>query len=356
MAEMTTYERMQRMYEHREADRVPITDSPWGSTLERWQREGLPTNIDWADYFKLDKFAGIGVDNSPRYPSQVIEETEEYTVHTTNWGATLKSWKHAGGVPEFLDFTVTDRDSWEAAKERMQPALDRVNWKHLEQHYKGWREEARWITAGFWFGFDVTHSWFIGTERVLVAMVEDPEWLVDIFSHMVDLDIALFQKVWDAGYRFDAIGWPDDLGFKQNQFFSKNMYRNILKPVHKRACDWAHSHGIKVHLHSCGDVRPFVPEFIDIGVDMLNPLEVKAGMDPIRLKQQYGDKIALHGGINAVNFTDMDALEEEMRRVVPVVKQNGGYVLSSDHSVPDSVSLKDFQRFVDLAKDLGSYE
>jgi uroporphyrinogen decarboxylase len=103
-------------------------------------------------------------------------------------------------------------------------------------------------------------------------------------------------------------------------------------------------------------VRPFVPEFIDIGVDMLNPLEVKAGMDPIQLKQQYGDKIALHGGINAVNFTDMDALEEEMRRVVPVVKQNGGYVLSTDHSVPDSMSMKDFQRFVDLAKELGSYE
>ncbi|OQB41971.1 MAG: hypothetical protein BWY06_00699 [Candidatus Latescibacteria bacterium ADurb.Bin168] len=88
---------------------------------------------------------------------------------------------------------------------------------------------------------------------------------------------------------------------------------------------------------------------------MLNPLEVKAGMDPVALKKQYGGRLAFHGGINAVNFTDPDALFAEMKRVIPVMKENGGYVISSDHSVPDAVSFEDFKTFVRLAKELGSY-
>ncbi len=145
------------------------------------------------------------------------------------------------------------------------------------------------------------------------------------------------------------------MGYRNGTFFSLQMYRDILKPVHKRACDWAHERGLKVHLHSCGDVRRLVPEFIEIGVDMLNPLEVKAGVDPVVLKEQYGDALALHGGLNAVSFSNMDVMEAEMCAVVPRLKENGGYILSSDHSVPDSVSLQDFQRFMDLARELGSY-
>jgi uroporphyrinogen decarboxylase len=356
MSELTTFERMKLLYEHRESDRVPITDGPWGSTLERWHKEGLPADVPWDVYFGLDKFAGIGADNGPQYPTELIEETEEYTTSKSAWGVTQRSWKHAGGVPEFLDFTVKDRDSWEKTKARMVPSKDRVDWNNLANNFPKWREEGRWISAGFWFGFDVTHSWFIGTERSLIAMVDDPEWLVDIWNHELDVQLALYDQIWDAGYHFDAVGWCDDLGFKQNQFFSINMYRNLLKPVHKRACDWAHERGIKVSLHSCGDVRPLVPEFIEIGINMLNPVEVKAGMDPVLLKSQYGDDMAFHGGINAVNFNDMEALEEEMRRVVPAMKVDGGYMLSSDHSVPDSMSFAEFTRFVELAKELGSYE
>jgi uroporphyrinogen decarboxylase len=100
----------------------------------------------------------------------------------------------------------------------------------------------------------------------------------------------------------------------------------------------------------------FVPELVEIGLDGLNPLEVKAGMDSLGLKQAYGDRLLLHGGINAVLWDKPAEIEAEMRRVVPALKQNGGYIFSSDHSVPSSVSLEDFRRIVDLAKALGSYE
>jgi uroporphyrinogen decarboxylase len=352
---MTSHERIRRMYEHREADRIPVFDEPWAATIERWQAEGMPRHADYVDFFGLDRLVGIGVDNSPRYPVRVLEENDRWKVHTTAWGVTARDWKHAGGTPEFLDFTIVDRDSWRKAKERMTPSRDRVDWARLEKNYRRWREQGAWIHAQLWFGFDVTHSWIMGTERVLMAMAEDPEWIVEIFNHELDVSLALFDQVWEAGYTFDAVKWWDDMGYKHNQFFSLSMYRELLKPVHRRAIEWAHAKGIKALLHSCGDIRPFVPELIEIGLDGLNPLEVKAGMDPLDLKRRYGDRLLLYGGINAVLWDDFDALATEMRRLVPELKRNGGYIFSSDHSVPNSVSLETFRRTVELAKQLGSY-
>ena len=147
----------------------------------------------------------------------------------------------------------------------MTPSPDRVNWQKLQVNYPEWRKQGAWIRAGLWFGFDVTHSWVVGTERVLFALMDDPEWLMDIWNHQLDVQLALYDQVWEAGYHFDEITWPDDMGYKGTQFFSVQMYRDLLQPVHKRAVDWAHAHGVKVRLHSCGDVRPFVPEFIKIG-------------------------------------------------------------------------------------------
>ncbi len=353
---MQTRERFARMFAHQEADRIPIIDDPWGATVERWQSEGMGRDVYYVDYFGLDHVAEIGVDNSPRYPSRVIEETPTYKIHTSNWGATLRDWSHAGGVPEFLDFTIKDRESWKAAKERMTPSDDRIPWDFLKQNYARWRERGDWIQANLWFGFDVTHSWTVGTERLLTALVEDPEWCTEMFNHFLDVHIALYDRIWDAGYHFDSVKWPDDMGYKHSQFFSLRTYRKVLRPVHARAVAWAHSKGVKAHLHSCGDVNPFIPDLIEMGMDALNPLEVKAGMDPVHLKRTYGDKLVFHGGINAVLWDDTEAIEEEMRRVLPVMKENGGYIFSSDHSVPSSVSLEDFRYIVKLARELGSYE
>lgn len=355
MKSMTTHERYTRMYAHKEADRVPICDSPWRGTIKRWHREGMPEGVSYIDYFDLDKIAVISVDNSPQYETKTLEETDIYEIYTTSWGATLKSLKLDDTTPEFIDFTIKSADIWTEAKKRMTPTRDRVNWQHLKNNYKKWKEEGYWIQAGLWFGFDVTHSWMIGTERLLFALVENPEWIVDMFNHCLDMNIALLDMVWDAGYRFDSIKWPDDMGYKHNQFFSLDMYRKLLKPVHKRAIDWAHSKGVKAHLHSCGDINPFIPELVEIGLDALNPLEVKAGMDPISIKKKYGNDLVLHGGLNAVLWDDIDAVEAEMKKLIPKMKQSGGYIFASDHSIPNSVSFENFKRIIKLAKELGSY-
>lgn len=355
MSEMTSHERFSRMYEHREADRVPIIDEPWAATLERWRREGLPEDTDWTDFFGVDKTALIAVDNSPRYECKVLEETDDYIVETTCWGLTVKNWKHAASTPQFLDYTIRDPDSWREAKARMTPTRDRIPWATLEKNYATWRERGYWLSARLWFGFDVTHSWAVGTERMLMALIDNPDWCADMFNTYLDVNLALLEILLEEGYTFDCAIWPDDMGYKGHQFFSMQTYRDLLKPVQRRAIEWAHAHGMKAHLHSCGDVRPLVPELIEMGLDALNPLEVKAGMDTLWLKQTYGDDLVLHGGINAVLWDKPEAIQAEILQKTPALKKGGGYIFSSDHSVPSSVSLEQFRSIVNLAKSAGSY-
>ena len=352
---MTTKERFQRMYEHREADRIPIIDSPWAGTIRRWQNEGMPRDAAWEDYFGVDKTAGISVDITPQYEEKTLEETDEYRIYTTKWGVTQKSFKTQDSTPEFLDFKVTTPEAWADAKARMTVDDSRIPWRQLKENYDKWVSEGRWITANFWFGFDVTHSWTVGTETLLIAMYEEPEWCVDMFNTYLDQCIAHFEKIWNAGYRFDCIYWPDDMGYKGTTFFSNEMYRELLKPVHKRAVDWAHEKGIYARLHSCGNIMTRIDDLMDVGIDALNPLEVQAGMEPVTLKEKYGDKLTLHGGINAVLWDNKDAIIAEIDRVIPVLKENGGYIFASDHSIPNSVSLENFRAIIDEVKRVGSY-
>ncbi len=352
---MTSWERFKRMYEHREADRIPIIDEPWSGTLRRWRREGMPEGMDWCDYFDVDKLGIINIDISPRMPEITLEETDRYYIRTSPWGVTMKHFKEEDSTPEFLDFTITTQEAWDQAKKQMTLEDDRIPWEMLRQNYDKWRAEGRWIRAVFWFGFDVTHSWMMGTENTLVAMMEEPELVEDMFDTYLSRCETLFSRVWDAGYRFDEIFWYDDMGYKGTTFFSPNMYRSMLQPYHKRAVDWAHNRGIYAQLHSCGDVMTLLPDIVATGVDALNPLEVKAGMDAFKIKKEYGDRLVLHGGINAVLWNDKDAILEEIDRKVPVLKENGGFIFSSDHSIPNSVSLENMKAIVEEVKRVGRY-
>lgn len=353
---MTSKERFSRIYGHKEADRIPIFDEPWAGTLRRWKREGMPNDADWRDFFGIDKVARIDIDISPQYEKKILSEDENSYVETSEWGVTMRHFKEEDSTPEFLDYTVSTPEAWEKCKARMLEDNDaRINWDYLKANYPKWVSEGQWICADFWFGFDVAHSWMMGTENHLIAMYEEPDMVVDMYNTYLDCCIKQFEKIWDAGYKFDQIWWWDDMGYKGSTFFSNDLYRELLKPVHKRAIDWAHNRGVYAQLHSCGDIMTRIDDLADINLDALNPLEIKAGMKPLELKEKYGDKLTLHGGINAVLWNDREAVLEEIRRLIPKVKENGGYVFSSDHSIPNSVSLENFKAIIEEVKKLGSY-
>jgi len=354
--ELTERERILRTYRREEVDRIPMLDVPWAGTLRRWKSEGLPEGVAWEDHFGYDRWIRIWPDNSPRFERKVLEQTERYRIETTVWGETRKVFNQLDSTPEVLKFYCDSSDKWEEVKAAMLKDYDdRINWKYLETNYPKWKAEGRFLQLGLWFGFDVAHSRLTGTENMLIGMYEEPEWVTDIFDTYLNTSLTLAQKILDAGYEFDGVFWYDDMGYKNSPFFSPELYRTLLKPYHKKAVDWAHERGLVTELHSCGYVEPLLPDIIETGVEMLNPLEIKAGMDPFKLKGLYGDKLAFHGGINAQLWDNIDLVEAEMERIIPAMKEGGGYVFASDHSIPNSVSYENMKRISELAHKLGKY-
>ena len=105
---MTSRERILKTLTHEEPDRVPIHDTPWPSTIHRWQREGLSQDISVNDYFDYE-MVGIGCDCIPRFPIKVLEKNEEFIVTTTSTGATNKNFRNLASTPELIDRPIKER-------------------------------------------------------------------------------------------------------------------------------------------------------------------------------------------------------------------------------------------------------
>lgn len=353
---MTSRERILAVVNHEEPDRIPLHDSPWASTIERWHQEGLPEDTSVAEYFGFDRWVGIGADMSPRYPERVIEETDEYIISTTRWGETSRRWKHRASVPEFLDFRIKDRDSWAEAKERMELSEDRIDWEMLERNWPSWREQGAFVTYGIWGpGYDVWANHVVGTERFLMALVQDPEWCREMQVFAAERAVQFGDMILERGYDFDAIRIPDDLGYRNGLLISPETFDVAIRPAHEILCDWAKKHDKVRWLHSCGNVMALVPRLVEIGWNVLNPLEIKAGMDPLALKEQYAGRLALDGGIDVRTMLDLDEMKRELETKIPRLMEGGGYVYHSDHSVPDNVPFDHYCTLIEMVKELGTY-
>jgi len=351
---MTSRERVLLALNHKEPDRVPIHDSPWGTTVARWHREGLPQGVSPQQYFGYE-FVGFGADITLQLPTEVIEETEEYRIVRDSDGAVVKNWKHRTSTPEKRDFLIRDRRTWEEYRERMTYNDSRINWNAVESCKKA-REQGYFVTFNAAVGYDRTQG-LVGSVNLLMAMLDDPEWVKDMFRANAELVIACAEEMMARGFEFDGAFLYDDNGYRNATLFSPAAYKELLFPYHKMLCDFFKSKNMPIILHSCGCVRAFVPFYIEAGFTCLQPLEVKAGMDLIELKKSYGDTLAFMGGIDVRKMAAEDPreIEEEIKTKITFAKKGGGYIYHSDHSVPDNVSFERYKYVIELVHEYGAY-
>jgi len=353
---MTSCERVLRVLAHRPADRVPISDSPWATTVTRWHREGLPEGVTPEVYFNYE-FVGQGVDTSFQLPTQVIEETDDYIIERNSNGATRKNWKNKTSTPECLGFTITTRRAWEEHKDRLTYNRSRVDWENGLKVNREGVQAGKFVTYSAAFGYDWTQG-VVGSENLLMTMALEPEWVKQMMLAEAELIITCAEEMMARGFHFDGAFMFDDNGYRNATLFSPRMYEEIVWPVHKRVCDFFNARGMPVILHSCGNVNAFVPGYIKAGFACLQPLEVKSGMDLIRLKREYGEHLAFMGGIDVrkMAIDDPGPIEEEIRTKITAAKTGGGYIYHSDHSVPDNVSFENYKRVMELVARYGSYK
>ena len=352
---LTSRERVALAIDHKEPDRVPIHDSLWGSTVSRWRREGLPEDKSPAEFFGFD-VRNFGADLTPRFPTRVIEENDEYVISTTPQGGKRRNHRDHSTTPEVIACPIKTKDDWPPIKARMQPDFKRLNWASVTSSTARWREEGLYIIFGAASGYDCLQA-YVRSEDLLIFMATDPEFVKDMVDTLADLILATMTMLAKEGVAFDALWLFNDMGYRNASLFSPQMYRAIIKPADVRLWARAHELGLQTILHSCGRVTELIPDLIDAGLDCLQPLEVKAGMDVGELKRAFGADLALFGGIDIRLMEDPDPskIEAEIQTKFAAAMPGGGYVYHSDHSVPKDVSFERYQAVMRLVRECGRY-
>lgn len=352
---MTSRERIRMVLEHKEPDRVPIQDSPWGATINRWRKEGLSDDISVEDYFGYE-MASVGPDLSPRFPVKVLSRNEEYVVETTPFGGTRKNFRDYSTTPEIIDWPIKNKADWEKIKPRLEPDYTRVDWVTSRINYEKARSEGKFITYGAAMGYDLLQS-YLKTEELLIAMVTEPKWVREMIATNARLLIDMADMMIKKGLEFDGAFLCNDMGYRNASLFSPHTYREVLLETDRMMCDYFHRYNMPVFLHSCGNVKELIPHLIEAGFDCLQPLEVKAGMDLVELKKKFGDRLSFMGGIDVrkMALDDPIPIEEEIRTKFEVAKKGGGYIYHSDHSVPKNISFQQYERVMELVKQYGQY-
>ncbi|MBT7861082.1 MAG: hypothetical protein HN712_12250 [Gemmatimonadetes bacterium] len=360
MQEMTSVERVHNAINRQPVDRLPVSESFWADTVQRWTAEGdLQEGEELIGHFDLDMRRGGGISGTADldFEPVVLEETDETILRLDGNGATLRRHKLHAATPEHVDFRVKERSGWE---ETIRHHLLDVDRRRIP--FEAYREERRLAAEEerhfCWSGtapFEQMHP-MCGHEYMLMGMAQDPDWVRDMVMTYAEFTIMHLEVLFAEEGLPDSIWYFEDMGFKGKPFMSPTMYAEIMQPGHRRLFDFAHSLGRKVIVHSCGYVAPLVPGLIEAGMDCLQAMEVKAGMDMPDLFQKYGDRISFFGNIDVreIASNDRGRIEAELeRKIPPVLQGGGGYLLHSDHSIPPDVDHDTYRFFMERGREMG---
>lgn len=360
MQELTGIERMQNVLKHKELDRIPFYEHFWGDTQREWAAAGtIAADAELDDVFNFDmnESWALNLTADIDFKEQVIDETEDTIITLNGNGAMLRNHKFHTTTPEHIGYKIQEREDWE---EKIKPLLvpdpRRINFEAYRAMKKKCHDNNRYFVLSGVNVFEAIHP-LIGHENYLMNMILDPEWIQDMAETYNNLILSLQEILFAKEGKPDGIWYYEDMGYKGSPFMSPAMYREFVQPSHKKAFDFAHAQGMPVIVHSCGFVEPLLPDMIDAGMDMLQVIEIKAGMDLLKIHKQYGEKIGLMGGIDVRTLytNDYAIIDKELESKIPIVKQGYGYALHSDHSIPRTVTVDSVKHYVEKGLELGTY-
>jgi len=355
---MTSYERIRNQLQRKPVDRIGIFEHFWEDTRESW-KDRIPEDESYSDHFNLDMDSSwvVNMMADIHKELEILEETEDTYLARDGNGAVLRRHKHHDTTPEHIDFLVKDRKDWEKyIKHLLKPDPQRIDFTAYRELRNKTKEQDKFFCWAGMNVFELMHP-VCGHEYMLMGMALDPDWVRDMVMTYANLVIQLQEILFEEEGYPDGIWYYEDMGFKERPFMSPAMYREIIQPGHKLTISYAKSVNLPVIMHSCGFVEPLLPDMIESGIDCLQVLEVKAGMDLLKIHKEFGSDISLMGGIDVRTLytNDRNEIRRELELKIPVLKDSYGYILHSDHSIPSTVEYDTYRYFLEEGLRLGKY-
>ncbi|MEM3423733.1 MAG: uroporphyrinogen decarboxylase family protein [Nitrososphaeria archaeon] len=355
---MTSIERVENIFNFDKVDCVPIGEDFWEDTVKKWSNEGhLGVEESLVEHFELD-LDRSGLINwylDPSFKFETIEEDEDTQIILDGNWAKLRVHKKHASTPEHIDFAIKDRRIWlEYAKPRLiEVNLSRIPFDEYRDQRQMSMSKNRHFSLDAFGPFELMHR-LCGHEILLLNMALDPEWVKDMVLTYVEFNINHWDVLLEREGLPHSVWVADDLGYKLKPFISPAMFREILFPGYKRMFDYLHSKKLKVIFHSCGYIEPLIPGLIEAGIDCLEGIEVKSGMDLLKLAREYRDHIVFFGGIDirTLESNNYNEVNVEVNKVKDLIKEGVRYIFHSDHSISPKVEYDTFKYYIQKARQI----
>jgi uroporphyrinogen decarboxylase len=223
-----------------------------------------------------------------------------------------------------------------------------IHFAHLDAWAQTHASRFRIVQVGklFW-----ERTWFMrGMQEIMMDFHTNPDFVEALFDGLVEICLGVIDKLLsDYGSRFDAIGFSEDYGTEISLMISPATWRRFIKPHLARLCERVRRGGKRFYLHSCGHVRPLIPDFVEIGVDMLQPLQPEA-MDIFEIKRTFGHELCLVGGISTqqtLPFGTPEEVRSEVGKCLEHMATGGGYIMAPAKPILPGVPLENARALID---------
>jgi hypothetical protein len=352
---MTNRERFLRTMRYQEVDHPPIViPGPWTITRKRWEQEGLPKGMNLYEYFELPpyKLRHVGFETMlyPPFEEKILEKTEEYIIKIDDSGVKVKNFLDESSMPMHLEYPIKGRESLPWLREKLNPDIP-------ERLAPDWLEKAKEMennnvislcNGGQYFGFLNER---MGTEQLLTTYFDDPAFIHEVN----DLQCRCCEKGLNIilpQFQLDLIGYHEDMAYKNASLISPKMFKEFMSPYYARILEITKKYPVDIHyMDTDGNVWELIPLWLEIGINMLAPMEVAAGMDVVALRKEFGRELRMGGGFDKriMASHNKEDIKKELERIRPVI-EDGGYIPGLDHEAPPDIPFENLCYYIDCLK------
>lgn len=353
---MTSRERVLKTFSFEKTDRMPVDYSGNGGINGKLMK-----------YFKTDDyhvmldalnvdFRGVGV---PYTGKPLFKEKAGYIVDGV-YGVYSAWIEHAsGGYWDFSYFPLKDAPDREIAE---YPLANPDDFDYSAVAAAVARHPGRALYAGSAGSADIINSTgrLMGMEQTLVNIITEDEATLTYINRVADMELKQLERIIEAAKgRLDFIWIGEDLGTQIAPMISLELYRKVLKPIHKRYVDLAKAYKLPVMVHTCGSSSWVYGDFIEMGVKAVDTLQPEAaGMSPEYLIKNFGGRLAFHGSISTAGplaYGTPAEVERNLKETCEIYRPTRAYMISPTHSIQDNSPLENVLKMYEAALKYGRY-
>ncbi len=348
-------ERLFAAFEHRKLDRVPnfeilIEDKhttrllgrtvghTLGSAKGASEEEYVAPPMDAKDYIEICRLIGQDCIGMEALWAPLKREEEDGMLHIITDGS-VHTW-------EQLDRVVPH-----SRKLDIEPKQ-----RHLREYVQACRGTGIGTTIMTAAPIMTPYQFIVGFEEFMIKLLTDRDFIEKIVSMCMDYYIDLIEMACQEGVSWIYIG--DDIGGKGGLLMGPDLTRKYAIPCYERIVNLCSKYNVPVALHSCGNATDIIPELIDIGVVMYNPVEPTSGADIYQVHRKYGDRICLSGNLDIAGVLAFGTPEEvvnDVRQHIQALAGDGAYILTSSHSITNDVPFENFMAMIKAGHSCGRY-